>query len=70
MGFKSQTRRRRGRTFLVGLERGKHPRAWFSLGKKMKIEEDIWASFITFGYFFSLFMFSLIFMVVSFPLMD
>ena len=37
--------------------------------KKMKIEEEIWASFITLGYFFSLFMFSLIFMVVSFPLM-
>ena len=38
--------------------------------KKMKIKEDIWASFITLGYFFSLFMFSLIFMDVSFPLMD
>ena len=37
--------------------------------KKMKIEEEIWASFITLGYFFSFFMFSLIFMVVSFPLM-
>ena len=35
MGFKAQTRRRRGRTFLVGLEGGKHPRAWLSLGKKM-----------------------------------
>ena len=33
--------------------------------KKMKIEENIWASFITLGY-----LFSLIFMVVSFPLMD
>ena len=69
MGFKAQTRRRRGRTLLQGLERGKHPRAWFSLRKKMKIEEEIWASFITLGYFFSLFMFSLIFMVVYFPLM-
>ena len=38
--------------------------------KKMKIEEETWASFITLGYFFSLLMFSLIFMVVSFPLMD
>ena len=38
--------------------------------KKMKIEEEIWASFITLGYFFSIFMFSLIFLVVSFPLMD
>ena len=38
--------------------------------KKMKIEEEIWASFITLGYLFSLFMLSLIFMVVSFPLMD
>ena len=55
-----------GGTFLGGLEGGKHPRAWFSMGKKMKIEEEIWASFITLGYFFSLFMFYLIFMVVSF----
>ena len=38
--------------------------------KKMKIEEEIWASFITLDYFLSLFMFSLIFMIVSFPLMD
>ena len=38
--------------------------------KKMKIEEEIWASFITFGYFFSFFIFSLIFMVVSLPLID
>ena len=38
--------------------------------KKMKIEEEIWASFITLGYFFSFFMFSLIYMVVSFLLMD
>ena len=35
MGFKTQTRKRQGRTFLGGLEGGKHPRAWFSLGKKM-----------------------------------
>ena len=38
--------------------------------KKIKIEEEIWASFITLGYFLFLFMFSLIFMVVYFPLMD
>ena len=35
MGVKAQTQRRRGITFLGGLEREKHPRAWFSLGKKM-----------------------------------
>ena len=38
--------------------------------KKIKIEEEIWASFITVGYLFLFFMFSLIFVVVSFPLMD
>ena len=38
--------------------------------KKMNIEKEIWASFITLGYLFSLFMFSFIFMVLSFPLID
>ena len=38
--------------------------------KKIKIEEEIWASFITLGYLFFFFMFSLIFVVVSVPLTD
>ena len=41
-----------------------------SLWGRRWIEEEIPASFITLGYFFSIFMFSLIFMVVSFSLMD
>ena len=35
VGFKAQTQMGLGITFLVGLEGGKHPRAWFSLRKKM-----------------------------------
>ena len=64
VGFKAQTRRRQGKSFWW-VWKGGNTLGHGSIWGRRWIEENIWASFITLGY-----LFSLIFMVVSFPLMD